>query len=214
MTFTGLHRALGANPGRIRSEMVDRAVAAGVMEADDLDWKSELPPERGLNQTDFPKDVAAMADAGGGVIVYGVDEVAKAATGRLDVGEFSEQHERALRSAAVTAISPPVFGLDVLTFGDDGSRVVAVSYLQVWMSRTSSTEVSTSVRRFATTLTRCGCGNVKSKRCTAPVSSNNATRTKRFRPSTQAQRRAEIRGTGRGLLASLGPGFPQSSRSA
>jgi hypothetical protein len=44
-------------------------VAAGVAETDDLDWKSQLPPAKGLRQTDFPKDVAAMADSGGGVIV-------------------------------------------------------------------------------------------------------------------------------------------------
>lgn len=126
MLFTGLHRALGANPGILTSEMVDQAVERSVMETDDLDWKSELPPERGLNQTDFPKDVAAMANTGGGVIVYGVAETAKAATERLDVGELTEGHERALRSAAVTAISPPVFGLEVVELGGDGSRVVAV----------------------------------------------------------------------------------------
>jgi hypothetical protein len=37
--------------------MVDKAVAAGVVDTDDLDWKSELPPGRNLTQTDFPKDV-------------------------------------------------------------------------------------------------------------------------------------------------------------
>lgn len=67
-----------------------------------------------------------MANAGGGLIVYGIDEEQKAATERLDVGELSEQHERALRSVAVTAISPPVFGLEVHRLGEDGSRVVAV----------------------------------------------------------------------------------------
>jgi hypothetical protein len=126
MSFTGLHRALGVNPGPLSSEMVDQAVAAGVIETDDLDWKRELPPERNLTQTDFPKDVAAMANAGGGVIVYGIEEVAKAATKRLDVGSLSETHARALRSAAVTGISPPIFGLDVVELGEQGSRVVAV----------------------------------------------------------------------------------------
>lgn len=126
MSFTGLHRALGANPGPLTSEMVDQAVASGVAEADDLDWKSGLPPERNLNQTDFPKDVAAMANNGGGVIVYGVDAIEKAASQRVDIGVLSETHERALRSVAVTAISPPVFGLEVIELGDEGSRVVAV----------------------------------------------------------------------------------------
>ena len=74
VSFTPLHRALGLSPGPLTSEMLDTAVAAGITETDDLDWKSQLPPARGLSQTDFPKDVAAMANSGGGIIVFGVRE--------------------------------------------------------------------------------------------------------------------------------------------
>jgi len=63
--------------------------AARVAETNDLDCKSELPPAKGLPQTDFPKDVAAMANSGGGVIVFGVREEQKAATVRVDVGELA-----------------------------------------------------------------------------------------------------------------------------
>ncbi len=91
-----------------------------------MDWKSELPPAKGLSQTDFPKDVAAMANSGGGVIVFGVRELQKAAMERVDVGECDEVYERSLRSAAITAISPPVFGLNVHRLGDEGSRAVVV----------------------------------------------------------------------------------------
>lgn len=126
MSFTELHRALGVAPGPLTDELLNDAVAASVLETDGLDWKSELPPAKGLPQTDFPKDVAAMANSGGGVIVYGVHEEQKAATERVDVGEFSEAHERSLRSAAITAIAPPVFGLNVHRVGTDGSRAVIV----------------------------------------------------------------------------------------
>jgi hypothetical protein len=126
MPFTALHRALGIEPGPMTDEILDAAVAAGVSESDDLDWKSELPPKKGLSQTDFPKDVAAMANGAGGVIVYGVHETQKAATGRVDAGDFDESWERALRSAAITAISPPVFGLNVHRLGPEGSRAVVV----------------------------------------------------------------------------------------
>ena len=88
MSFTALHRVLGRGPGPLTDELLDSAVAAGATESDDLDWKSELPPQKGLPQTDFPKDVAAMANSGGGVIVFGVHESQKAATGRTDVGDF------------------------------------------------------------------------------------------------------------------------------
>lgn len=126
MSFTALHRALGVGPGPFTDDLLDAAVAASVAETDDLDWKSELPPIKGIAQTDFPKDVAAMANSGGGVIVYGVRESQKAATGRTDVGEFDENYERSLRSAAITAISPPVFGLSIHRLGTEGSRAVVV----------------------------------------------------------------------------------------
>jgi Putative DNA-binding domain len=126
MPFTALHRALGLPPGPLTDELLDAAVAAGVAETDDLDWKSQLPPAKGLPQTDFPKDVAAMANSGGGVIVYGVSEVQKAATERVDVGLFDEVHERSLRSAAITAITPPVFGLVVHRLGTAENRAVVV----------------------------------------------------------------------------------------
>jgi hypothetical protein len=126
MSFTALHRATGAAPGPLTDELLDAAVSAETREANDLDWKSELPPAKGLPLTDFPKDVAAMANSGGGVIVYGVEESQKAATGRVDVGEFDEAHERSLHSAAITAISPPVFRLNVHRLGDAGKRAIVV----------------------------------------------------------------------------------------
>lgn len=71
MRFTALHRVLGAKPGPLTEELLDAAVTAEIGEESSLDWKSELPPAKGLPQTDFPKDVAAMANSGGGLIVYG-----------------------------------------------------------------------------------------------------------------------------------------------
>lgn len=126
MTFTALHRALGAEPGPLTDALLDAAVAAHVEEASDLDWKSELQPARGLSQTDFPKDVAAMANSGGGLIVYGVCEVQKAATKRVDIGDVDEGHERSLRAAAINAISPPVFGLTLHRLENDGKRAFVV----------------------------------------------------------------------------------------
>lgn len=70
-----------------------------------------------------------MANSGGGLIVFGVQESQKAATARVDVGEFDETYERSLRSAAINAISPPVFGLDVHRLGAEGERAVVVEIL-------------------------------------------------------------------------------------
>lgn len=126
MSFTALHRALGLRPGPLTDDLLGAAVAAGVTETNDPDWKSELPPAKGLPQTDFPKDVAAMANSGGGLVVYGVRESQRAAVERADVGEFDETYERSLRSAAITAITPPVFGLNVYRLGSPGNRAVVV----------------------------------------------------------------------------------------
>lgn len=126
MSFTALHRAIGAAPGALDDALLDAVVPARTAETNDLDWKSELPPARGLPQTDFPKDVAAMANSDGGLIVYGVRESQKAAAERGDVGDFDENHERSIRSAAITAITPPVFGLNVHRLGTEGNRAVVV----------------------------------------------------------------------------------------
>ncbi len=124
--YTALHRLLGLTPGPITDEMIDAAVAGQLAETDDLDWKSKLIPVKELPTSEFPKDVAAMANRGGGVLVYGVRETAKRASGRVDVGEFDERYEAALISAAVSAISPPVFGVHAYWVGDPGNQVAVV----------------------------------------------------------------------------------------
>jgi Putative DNA-binding domain len=126
MQFTPLHRLLGRAPTPLSDEMIDEAVNQGIAEADDLDWKSKLPPAKGMSETDYPKDIAAMANSGGGMIVYGIAEKDKRATGREDTDELTERFEQTLRSVAVTSIHPPVFGLDIVQLGGEGKRCVAL----------------------------------------------------------------------------------------
>lgn len=125
VTFTSLHRALGAKPGPLTDAMIDQAVAERLVEASDLDWKRSVPPHKGLATTDFPKDVAAMANSGGGMIVYGVSDDNGAAGARFDT-VLSERHETALRQAAAASISPPVIGLGITRLGEESPRAVVV----------------------------------------------------------------------------------------
>ena len=136
MTFTALHRYLGDSPGPLVDGMIDRAINQRLRETNDLEWKSELPPLGAITNSDFPKDVAAMANAGGGTLVFGITEAEKAATGRKDTGELKEIYERAVRSAAVTAISPPIFGLEIVQLGEPGNRCVVIVIRRVSTSHT------------------------------------------------------------------------------
>lgn len=126
MTFTSLHRAVGADPGPLTDELLDEAVNAGVKEVIDLDWKDRLPKQAELKGSDYAKDVAAMANAGGGVIVYGVAEEQRAATERTDAGDVDENYERSMHQVAISSIMPAVFGLKIHTIGAEPQRAVIV----------------------------------------------------------------------------------------
>jgi hypothetical protein len=72
MSYTLLHRAAGALPGRVNAGMLQQAVDGKLGESDDLDWKqdgNDLKENR-----EVAKDFAALANAVGGIIVTGVAE--------------------------------------------------------------------------------------------------------------------------------------------
>jgi hypothetical protein len=103
MGFPALHRLLGWRAGPLTNDMLDVAIVGGVRETDDLDWKSELPEAKDPSQSDVVKDVAAMANSGG-MIVVGIKETDKAATGRTGVDELDQTYECTLRSVVVSGI--------------------------------------------------------------------------------------------------------------
>jgi hypothetical protein len=70
---------------------------AGVEESDQIDWKTELPPRGHSYSPTVIKDIAALANSGRGLLVFGVAEEQAKATARVDVGEVTESYERTLR---------------------------------------------------------------------------------------------------------------------
>lgn len=126
--YTAIHRALGIEPGQLTMDLVRRAVAARVAEREDLDWKQVLPKHSGPWVEEFAKDVAAMANAGGGMIIYGVIEDGSEAADIRDVGPITDIILRELRGAAFSGITPPVLGLQLLaiTDADNGESVLAL----------------------------------------------------------------------------------------
>ncbi|GAA2069549.1 hypothetical protein GCM10009758_07300 [Microbacterium hatanonis] len=108
---TPLHQLLGVGPGPLTEQMIDAAIAQGLVESDRLDWKKHLPAERDFKTSGIVKDVAAFANSGGGILIFGVEENQKAASGRVDAGDLNESYERTIQAVSYSAISPPVIGV-------------------------------------------------------------------------------------------------------
>ncbi|WP_197719821.1 AlbA family DNA-binding domain-containing protein [Pseudonocardia autotrophica] len=192
MTFTALHRILGIAPGPLTDDLLDSAVQNRVRETGELDFKSELPPAKGIRQTDLPKDIAAMANSGGGLIVFGIRESQKIAEERVDVGEFDETYERSLRSAAITAIPSPLRCSGSMYSGSEDTAIAqSLSRSpRALMGPTSSIEENTSAHPSGTIQTQYGRRNAKSKRCIGRGSTKGATPPRRWTTCTQSPREA------------------------
>src|SRR4051794_2707054 len=84
MLVTPLHAALGLRESGLTFEMVADACLQRVEEREDLDFKRTLPllasagesSRRDAEQEALAKDIAAMANSRGGMIIYGVAESA------------------------------------------------------------------------------------------------------------------------------------------
>lgn len=70
-----IHRHLSLPARELTFEDVERAVDDGLSEERDLDWKTTPPKDLpGAGGDEFAKDVTAMANTTGGLLVYGVSE--------------------------------------------------------------------------------------------------------------------------------------------
>ncbi|MBD0694743.1 hypothetical protein BG452_17295 [Streptomyces sp. CBMA123] len=98
VTYTSLHRALGVPAGSVTEEMIVAAVAANVVESEDLDWKRDVDEIKDAKE--FAKDVAAMANTAGGLIVFGVGEDGADHADELVGIENPKPHVQSLRGKA------------------------------------------------------------------------------------------------------------------
>lgn len=126
--FTPLHRWLGRDPQPLSIELLDAAVEANLEEKADLDFKLDPPPASALAQSDLAKDVAAMANSGGGMLVFGVrDSGSRASEAPGIASAFSaDTYVRDLHRVALNRVSPPILNLAVHTFTDDVRHGLAV----------------------------------------------------------------------------------------
>ncbi|SIS40926.1 Putative DNA-binding domain-containing protein [Corynebacterium appendicis CIP 107643] len=125
--FTSLHRALGLPAGPITDDMITQAVENDVPESEDLDFKQALPPKESLVQSDVKKDLAAMANYGGGVIIYGVTDSDSRAGARLDTGPVDDNYIQAYQRVAYNHVTPPLHNVEMFPLvSDDGTHALAV----------------------------------------------------------------------------------------
>lgn len=112
--FTPIHKALGLEPGNISIDLLAKAVEHSVEETGDLDWKRVAYDSRrpGWDE-EAAKDIAAMANSGGGWIVFGIEEDGdKNAASKIVPISWSATDQQRILRAAYAKIGPPVVGLD------------------------------------------------------------------------------------------------------
>lgn len=126
--FTPLHRWLGRDPEPLTINFLDAAVEAILEEKADLDFKLDPPSASALAQSDLAKDLAAMANSGGGMLVFGIrDNGSRAAEAPGVSPDFSaDTYVRDLRRVALNRVSPPILNLAVHTFTDGRRYGLAV----------------------------------------------------------------------------------------
>ena len=111
--FTPIHRALGLEPGDLTLELIEMAIEEGLEETADFDMKRVVPNlKEDKSKQEIAKDIAAMANSGGGWIIYGVGEGASDIAGSIHPCEWTATEEQQMLNIAYTKIDPPVVGLE------------------------------------------------------------------------------------------------------
>lgn len=124
--FTPIHRALGIEPGDLSLNLIEQAVENRVEETTGLDWKKSIyDTRRPAWEDEAAKDIAAMANSGGGWVVFGVAEDSETNTASeiAPIQWNADVQQRILR-VAYSRIGPPVLGLEFFPFPSDNGSVV------------------------------------------------------------------------------------------
>lgn len=132
--FTPIHEALGLEPGDLSIDLINTAIEAKLQESSCLDWKRELYSHKCSGekkprkpwQDEAAKDIAAMANSGGGWIFFGVQEKTGKAQAIHPIDWDSSEEEK-LCQTAWNRIQPPVMGIEFFPIAcNDGKVVLAM----------------------------------------------------------------------------------------
>lgn len=128
MVFSPIHRALGIPSGEMSLALIEQAIENRVEESSDLDWKQHPYDHRKPKwDEEAAKDIAAMANSGGGWIVFGVAEDGERnAASELTPAPWSADIQQRILRVAYAKIGPPVLGLEFHVLAAEGGDVVAM----------------------------------------------------------------------------------------
>lgn len=130
--FTPIHRALGLEPGNLTLELIEKAIEAGLEETADFDMKRVVPNlKEDKSKQEIAKDIAAMANSGGGWIIYGVGEGASDIAGSIHPCEWTATEEQQMLTIAYTKIDPPVVGLEFnkISCGENSDKKLVLMHI-------------------------------------------------------------------------------------
>lgn len=130
--FTPIHRALGLEPGNLTMELIEKAIEEGLEETADFDMKRVVPNlKEDKSKQEIAKDIAAMANSGGGWIIYGVGEGASDIAGSIHPCEWTATEEQQMLTIAYTKIDPPVVGLEFnkISCGENSDKKLVLMHI-------------------------------------------------------------------------------------
>lgn len=130
--FTPIHRALGLEPGDLTLELIEKAIEEGLEETADFDMKRVVPNlKEDKSKQEIAKDIAAMANSGGGWIIYGVGEGASDIAESIHPCEWTATEEQQMLNIAYTKIDPPVVGLEFnkISCGENSDKKLVLMHI-------------------------------------------------------------------------------------
>lgn len=125
--FPALHAIFGVPVSSIDAVAIERAVADKVAESDQLDWKSAVYA-KGAG-AEIAKDIAALANHRGGIIVLGVTEEDSAAAAASPVTMSGAEVRKQVQMAVASNVSPFLGGVTV--YQTDGATAAAGHYVVI-----------------------------------------------------------------------------------
>lgn len=115
----------------VTSETLENICAQRFSESETLDFKRALPSNEERSKVELAKDVAAMANTGGGDIIYGIDEAdGTAGTLCIITGETFDEAERRIRLILDAKVEPRLTGYTVkeVRTGEGYALIIRVPY--------------------------------------------------------------------------------------